>query len=72
MKLQTTVHITHQMLHAVIRLGNSSAVEGVRLHKICTGLHILQMDVKNHIRASENEHVVVALKRLGVILKLLS
>ncbi len=54
------VQLVHQRFHAVVGLGNLGGVEGVGFEDIGAGIQVGFLDRRDHIRAAEQQQVVVA------------
>ena len=66
------VQLVHDVLHAVVGLGDDGAREGVRLADVRAALVVALVDLADRIRLREDEEVVVALQLLrgGLVLEL--
>ena len=66
------VDLIHHRFHAVIGLRHNRGGERVSLDDVAAGFKIGVMDVRNHVRSSEREQIVIALQVAGMIPKALA
>ena len=58
------VDVVHDVLHAIVRLRDGGAGEGVGLADIGAALEVTPMDLADRVGLREHEEVVVALELL--------
>lgn len=64
--LPLTRAMAHLCLQLVVGLADAGTVERVGLNDVCTTLQVCSVDLMDHVRAREHQHVIVALELVAV------